>query len=82
MWDNGHRNNYPYGIMGHFAVMTVDEPRVLRPDQFIEPGCLVRRGLGMILLHHVHYDNHKSMPAEIVNLTLFKLLCIANNTIP
>ena len=48
MWDNGHRNNYPYGIMGHFAVMTVDEPRVLRPDQFIEPGCLVRRGLGRI----------------------------------
>lgn len=44
MWDNGHRYLYPYGIQGRFAVMVVDEPRVLQRDQLIEVGCLVKRG--------------------------------------
>lgn len=49
MWDNGHRNIYPYGVMGRYAVMVVDEPRVLQHDQFIEVGCLVRRGESFFL---------------------------------
>lgn len=44
IWDNGHRNRYPYGSNGQFAVMVVDEPRFLQHDQFIEVGCLVKRG--------------------------------------
>ncbi|XP_048733836.2 uncharacterized protein LOC125649965 isoform X2 [Ostrea edulis] len=44
MWDNGHRNVYPYGSGNRFAVMVVDEPRLLQQDQLIEVGCLVRRG--------------------------------------
>lgn len=44
MWDNGNRYLYPYGIQGRFAVMVVDEPRVLQRDQLIEVGCLVKRG--------------------------------------
>jgi hypothetical protein len=49
MWDNGHRNIYPYGIGNRFAVMVVDEPRILQQDEFIEVGCLVRRGTGSTL---------------------------------
>ncbi|XP_062581234.1 uncharacterized protein LOC134243034 isoform X2 [Saccostrea cucullata] len=44
MWDNGHLNVYPYGASGRFAVIVVDEPRILQQHQFIEVGCLVRRG--------------------------------------
>lgn len=44
MWDNGQQYHYPYGIHGHFAVMVVDEPRLLRDDQLIDVGCLVKRG--------------------------------------
>ncbi|KAK3097809.1 hypothetical protein FSP39_013395 [Pinctada imbricata] len=44
MWDNGHRNQYPYGKNGNFGVIAVDEPRILEQNQLIEPGCLVTRG--------------------------------------
>uniref|UniRef100_A0A8W8HMQ2 Uncharacterized protein n=1 Tax=Magallana gigas TaxID=29159 RepID=A0A8W8HMQ2_MAGGI len=44
MWDNGHQYRYPYGIQGRFAVMVVDEPRILQRHQLIEVGCLVKRG--------------------------------------
>ncbi|XP_052698912.1 uncharacterized protein LOC128176544 isoform X2 [Crassostrea angulata] len=44
IWDNGHQCQYPYGIQGRFAVIVVDEPRILQRDQLIEVGCLVKRG--------------------------------------
>lgn len=41
---------YSYGHMGHYSVLTVDEPRLILPGQPIVTGCVVTPGMSCYIM--------------------------------
>ncbi|KAL3865888.1 hypothetical protein ACJMK2_043236 [Sinanodonta woodiana] len=58
-WDKTQkRAKYRYNVMGAVDVVTVNEPRILRSDQLIATGCLVKRGKNW------KYDDQDGVPGS------------------